>query len=133
VFDELTKLKNPSGVRFKSLNKIIDHIKIRWGLTGSFTSNGLEDVFGQCKIIDQQLLGRSKGAFMQKYFVLLNKDFGEWVFAHHIKNLSVIFLRYPFPDMPTMADRVCVFLTDNALQHPVFVTLTPKKIRIRQL
>jgi predicted nuclease of predicted toxin-antitoxin system len=62
-----------------------------------------------------------------------DKDFGEWVFAHHIKNLSVIFLRYPFPDMPTMADRVCVFLTDNALQHPVFVTLTPKKIRIRQL
>ena len=78
VFDELTKLKNPSGVRFKSLNKIIDHVNIRWGLTGSFTSNGLEDVFGQCKIIDQQLLGRSKGAFMQKYFVLLNKDFGEW-------------------------------------------------------
>ena len=78
VFDELTKLKNPSGVRFKSLNKIIDHVKIRWGLTGSFTSNGLEDVFGQCKIIDQQLLGRSKGAFMQKYFVLMNKDFGEW-------------------------------------------------------
>jgi len=78
VFDELTKLKNPSGVRFKALTKLIDHIKIRWGLTGSFTSNGLEDVFGQCKIIDQQLLGRSKGAFMQKYFVLMNKDFGEW-------------------------------------------------------
>jgi len=78
VFDELTKLKNPSGVRFKALSKLIDHIKIRWGLTGSFTSNGLEDVFGQCKIIDQQLLGRSKGAFMQKYFVLMNKDFGEW-------------------------------------------------------
>jgi SNF2 family DNA or RNA helicase len=78
VFDELTRLKNPSGARFKALNKVIDSIKIRWGLTGSFTSNGLEDVFGQCKIIDQQLLGRSKGAFMQKYFVLMNKDFGEW-------------------------------------------------------
>jgi len=78
VFDELTRLKNPSGTRFKALNKVIDPIKIRWGLTGSFTSNGLEDVFGQCKIIDQQLLGRSKGAFMQKYFVLMNKDFGEW-------------------------------------------------------
>jgi SNF2 family DNA or RNA helicase len=78
VFDELTRLKNPSGTRFKALSKVIDPIKIRWGLTGSFTSNGLEDVFGQCKIIDQQLLGRSKGAFMQKYFVLMNKDFGEW-------------------------------------------------------
>jgi len=78
VLDELTRLKNPSGARFKALNKVIDSIKIRWGLTGSFTSNGLEDVFGQCKIIDQQLLGRSKGAFMQKYFILMNKDFGEW-------------------------------------------------------
>jgi hypothetical protein len=60
------------------LLKVIDHIKIRWGLTGSFTSNGLEDVFGQTKIIDQQLLGRAKGAFMQQYFVLVNKDFGQW-------------------------------------------------------
>lgn len=76
VFDELTRLKNSSGARFKALK--IDHINIRWGLTGSFTSNGLEDVFGQCKIVDQALLGRSKGAFMQQYFVLINKDFGEW-------------------------------------------------------
>ena len=78
VFDELTRLKNPSGQRFKALEKLIAPIPIRWGLTGSFTSNGLEDVFGQCKIIDEKLLGRSKGAFLQKYFVLLNRDFGEW-------------------------------------------------------
>jgi SNF2 family DNA or RNA helicase len=78
VFDELTKLKNPSGKRFKALAKVVDTIKIRWGLTGSFTSNGLEDVFGQCKIVNQDLLGRAKGAFMQQYFVLVNKDFGEW-------------------------------------------------------
>ncbi len=78
VFDELTKLKNPSGTRFKALLKIMDPIKMRWGLTGSFTSNGLEDVFGQCKIVDQSLLGRAKGAFMQQYFTLVNKDFGEW-------------------------------------------------------
>jgi SNF2 family DNA or RNA helicase len=78
VFDELTKLKNPSGARFKALNKVIGNLNTRWGLTGSFTSNGLEDVFGQCKIVDQSLLGRAKGAFMQQYFVLINKDFGEW-------------------------------------------------------
>ena len=67
VFDELTRLKNPSGKRFKALFSEIDHIQIRWGLTGSFTSNGLEDVFGQCKIVDKSLLGRSKGAFLQKH------------------------------------------------------------------
>ena len=77
VFDELTRLKNPSGTRFKALAKVLD-CPVRWGLTGSFTSNGLEDVFGQCKIVDQNLLGRSKGAFMQQYFVLLNREFGDW-------------------------------------------------------
>ena len=78
VFDELTRLKNPSGTRFKALLKVLEPMTIRWGLTGSFTSNGLEDVFGQCKIVDQSLLGRSKGAFMQQYFVLINKELGEW-------------------------------------------------------
>ena len=78
VFDELTRLKNPSGKRFKAVEKVIKDIRIRWGLTGSFTSNGLEDVFGQCKIIDQSLLGRSKGAFLQQYFHCINRDFGQW-------------------------------------------------------
>ena len=79
VFDELTRLKNPSGKRFKELLKFLTPINVRWGLTGSFTSNGLEDVFGQCKVVDQTLLGRSKGAFMQQYFVLTNPDYGEWM------------------------------------------------------
>ena len=79
VFDELTRLKDPSGKRFKALDKVISNIPIRWGLTGSFTSNGLEDTFGQCKIIDQSLLGRSKGAFLQQYFVCINRDYGDWM------------------------------------------------------
>lgn len=78
VFDELTRLKNPSGARFKALLKVIEPMTIRWGLTGSFTSNGLEDVFGQCKIVDQTMLGRSKGAFQQQYFYLLNREFNDW-------------------------------------------------------
>jgi superfamily II DNA or RNA helicase len=82
VCDELTRLKNPSGLRFKALMTVIDRFKIRWGLTGSFTSNGLEDVFGQCKVIDQSLLGRSKGAFLQEHFILTNPDYGDWTPRH---------------------------------------------------
>jgi len=78
VFDELTRLKNASGKRFKAVLAGIERFKVRIGLTGSFTSNGLEDVFGQCKVVDQKLLGRSKGAFLQEYFVLLNRDYGDW-------------------------------------------------------
>jgi hypothetical protein len=78
VFDELTRLKNPSGKRFKAFYKMLDRFPVRWGLTGSFTSNGLEDVFGQCKVVDETLLGRAKGAFLQQYFVCINRDFGDW-------------------------------------------------------
>jgi hypothetical protein len=78
VFDELTRLKNPSGKRFKALHKHLGRFNVRIGLTGSFTSNGLEDVFGQCLVIDQTLLGRAKGAFMQQYFNLINREFGQW-------------------------------------------------------
>jgi len=79
VFDELTRLKNPSGARFKAFEKVVEPMKVRVGLTGSFTSNGLEDVYGQVKIVDKSLLGRSKGAFMQQYFICTNPDFGEFM------------------------------------------------------
>jgi len=79
VFDELTRLKNPSGKRFKAFLNVVDRINIRIGLTGSFTSNGLEDVFGQVKIIDQSLLGRSKGAFLQQYFWSADPKMGDWI------------------------------------------------------
>lgn len=78
VFDELTRLKNSSGKRYKALLKAIKTVDIRWGLTGSFTSNGLEDVFGQCHIVDTTLTSRSKTKFLQDYFVLLNRDYGLW-------------------------------------------------------
>jgi SNF2 family DNA or RNA helicase len=79
VFDELTRLKNPSGERYKALLEVIEPMRVRVGLTGSFTSNGLEDVFGQVRIVDQAILGRSKGAFMQTYFIMMNPEFQEWV------------------------------------------------------
>jgi SNF2 family DNA or RNA helicase len=78
VFDELTRLKNPSGKRFRALHRLLEHVNVRIGLTGSFTSNGLEDVFGQCKIVDEKLLGRSKGAFLQQYFYCANREFNDW-------------------------------------------------------
>lgn len=62
-----------------------------------------------------------------------DKDFGEWVFAHHIKNLSVLFLRYAFYEFKEISQAVIYLLKNQELIKPVFVTLTPKKIRIRQL
>lgn len=79
VFDELTRMKNPSGKRFKAFFDVMENVKMRVGLTGSFTSNGLEDVFGQVKIIDVSALGRSKGAFLQQYFWSADPKLGQWI------------------------------------------------------
>ena len=75
VCDELTRLKDSSGKRFKALFKKINNFKVRYGMTGSFTSNGLEDVFGQCKVIDSTLLGRYKTHFLDEYFTLINAEY----------------------------------------------------------
>ena len=107
VFDELTRLKNPSGQRFKLLEKFLREVNIRWGLTGSFTSNGLEDVFGQCKIIDPALLGRLKGVFQQQYFIQINKEFNQWEpragsleqVMERIKPATFLLESYTLPDL----------------------------------
>lgn len=82
-------------------------------------------------IKDEQVI---QWALEKNYTVLTeDKDFGEWVFAHHIKNLSVLFLRYSFEEYEVIARTLTHFLQNQQLVHPVFITLTTKKIRIRQL
>jgi predicted nuclease of predicted toxin-antitoxin system len=62
-----------------------------------------------------------------------DKDFGEWVFAHHVRDISVIFLRFSFTDTSLIAQILCDYLNQNIIIHPVFITLTITKVRIRQL
>lgn len=72
---------------------------------------------------------------LQYDYILLteDKDFGEWVFAHHMKDLSVLFLRYPFREFKEIAETVVYLLKTQSLNRPFFATITTKKIRIRQL
>ena len=68
-------------------------------------------------------------ALKNDYLLLTeDKDFGEWVFAHHIQNLSVLFLRYAFYEYKDIANAIVYLLKNQELKRPVFVTLTPKKI-----
>jgi predicted nuclease of predicted toxin-antitoxin system len=73
-------------------------------------------------------------ALQHNYLLLTeDKDFGEWVFAHHIKNLSVLFLRYSFHEYRQIAQTVAHLLKTNTLERPFFATVTTEKIRIRKL
>ena len=59
-----------------------------------------------------------------------DKDFGEWVYAHHISGISVIFLRYHFRDSDKIINILTKVLRERAedlFGH--FTTITVNKIR----
>ena len=63
-----------------------------------------------------------------------DKDFGEWVFAHQVTRISVLFLRYDFKDTELMKGILTRLLSDrlnDLLGH--FTTLTVHKIRSRKI
>lgn len=63
-----------------------------------------------------------------------DKDFGEWVFAHGVRDISVIFLRYHFKEtselLATLLELLRTRLPDLS---GAFTTVGIRKIRIRRL
>jgi SNF2 family DNA or RNA helicase len=69
VVDESTKFKNGSSKRFKLLKKMLNQFDRRYILTGTPTSQGLEDLFGQIYILDGgNALGQYITHYRRKYF-----------------------------------------------------------------
>lgn len=83
-------------------------------------------------ISDERIIESSKD---RPWIILTNdKDFGSWVFAHNIKSISVVFLRYQFPDRKKMIEIVVKLFQEhhNSLIGK-FTTVTTKKIRTTTL
>ena len=69
VVDELTKFKNAQAQRSKQLRAMTYNTHRLWGLTGSPTPNGYEDLFGQMLLLDGGVaLGKYYSHFRDKYF-----------------------------------------------------------------
>lgn len=69
VWDEISKMKNSSTQRVKSVKKILPHFKWRTGLTGTPASNGYKDLHGQFLMLDEGArLGTSKTTFTQRFY-----------------------------------------------------------------
>jgi predicted nuclease of predicted toxin-antitoxin system len=82
-------------------------------------------------INDQQVI---ELALQNDYLLLTeDKDFGEWVFAHHVKEISVIFLRYSFNEVMEITQVLINLIKTKSLIRPFFATITTQKIRVRQL
>lgn len=69
IVDELTKFKNHRAQRSKALRKLTARTPRLWGLTGSPTPNGYEDLFGQILLLDGgRALGHNYTMFRDRYF-----------------------------------------------------------------
>ena len=65
-----------------------------------------------------------------------DKDFGEWVFAHSISGLTIIFLRYNKSNEAEILDSLKLILnelTNGNISHNEFITINKNKIRRRRI
>lgn len=70
VIDELSSFKSHTAKRFKALMTKRPLIRRMIGLTGTPSSNGLEDLWAEFRLLDQgERLGRFIGRFRQKYLM----------------------------------------------------------------
>ena len=95
-------------------------------MTVEFAAFEISDYLDDEKVIEMSL---------KNNWLLLtqDKDFGEWVFAHHIEGLTVLFLRYSFGEFQDIAQTLVHLLKNPQIERPFFATITTKKIRIRKL
>lgn len=69
VFDEISKCKNSSTHRVRSLMKVLPNFVWRTGLTGTPASNGYKDLHGQYLVLDDgKRLGASKTQFEHRWY-----------------------------------------------------------------
>lgn len=73
----------------------------------------------------------------QRALITEDKDFGEWVFAHHIEGLTIIFLRYGKDDYPKVLKFLMELLRELDEKLPdaenEFITINKNKVRRRKI
>ncbi len=86
-------------------------------------------------IDDEQVINYAKEN--KKILITEDKDFGEWVFAHKMKGLSVIFLRYEKTDYEQILEflkKLVIEIQQEELRiSHQFITINKNKIRRRRI
>jgi len=83
-------------------------------------------------ISDEQVIEISKNP--PRIILTEDKDFGEWAYAHKERNISVILLRYSFPETERVISILLDIIEKRAEDlYGKFTTITAQKVRIRSL
>jgi predicted nuclease of predicted toxin-antitoxin system len=84
-------------------------------------------------IDDEEVIELAKG--QGRTLLTEDKDFGEWVFAHQVSGLSIVFVRYSKEDYPIILESLITILTELNekidSQSNEFITINKNKIRRR--
>ena len=79
VIDEISKLRNPTGVRAKRMLRYGHRWKMRWGLTGTLRPNGPENLFMPASIVtNKKIWGGSFYSWRAKRFYAVDYQGFEW-------------------------------------------------------
>jgi hypothetical protein len=69
VIDEISRLRNPRGVRGKALNKAAARWKLIWGMSGTLRPNGAADLYMPARlVVGPGLWGKSFDTWHRKHF-----------------------------------------------------------------
>lgn len=77
VIDELSSFKSASSKRNRALMRVRPYIHRIIGLTGTPTSTGLLDLFGQYKLIDPSIFGTRITTYRERYFTPSKYAYGQ--------------------------------------------------------
>ncbi|MEO1627362.1 MAG: DUF5615 family PIN-like protein [Bacteroidota bacterium] len=84
---------------------------------------------------DEEVIAHAKRT--SQILITEDKDFGEWVFAHKVKGLTIIFLRYQKADFPVVLanlhEIVSALVADSSDGLHEFITIGKHKVRRRIL
>jgi SNF2 family DNA or RNA helicase len=127
IFDELTRAKNHKSKRIRAVQKYVEKLDRRWGMTGTPVSNGMLDLFGQIKILDGgKRLGRSFNSFRDHYFK--PKDYRQyrWIIK---SNESETALQSAISDMTLVLKSSDYLKIPNTLRTDIEVALPPIAVK----
>ena len=81
---------------------------------------------------DEEIIQLSRNP--PRFILTEDKDFGEWVFAHGIRDVSILFLRYEFKETELLSKNLIQLLRTRLLDLTgKFTTIAIHKIRIRAI
>ena len=111
VIDEISRLRNPTGVRVKRILRRAKRWRMRWGMSGTLRPSGAEDLFMPAAVItDGKLWGRSFYEWRAKRFFPVDyngytwapRDGAEQVINREIAPICSILRDDELPQLPPL-------------------------------